>query len=156
MNELGKSLQETLDTVLEEAMSRDLIHDIYRPVKERVDITAVLSGLAGSQGFDSGTKSNLTRFPLIVHPCPMTMFYLDPQLFRYLHRQALSNAFKYGQTGGNVLTELFCDIDKKLLYMSVINLPGDFHDKLVAGGSKMEGDVFKKGTQIHEGFRSEA
>eukprot|EP00804_Cyclotella_cryptica_P000573 CCRYP_009977-RB/>CCRYP_009977-RB protein AED:0.01 eAED:0.01 QI:145/1/1/1/1/1/2/1184/902 len=150
MNELGKSLHETLDTIMVEAMTRDLIHDVYRPHRERVDVASVISGSASSFAYDFSSSRNLNRFPLICKPSPLPTFYFDANLLRYLHRQILSNACKYGKTGGVVLTEIiYCD-QQKLLRVNVINLPGEFHDKLVAMGSAAEDAVFRKGAQIHE------
>jgi len=155
LNELGKSLHETLDSVLSEAMTRDLIHDLYRPYREKTDVASVLSGgVFEGQSFDGG--GNLTRFPLITRPSPLPMFYFDHQLLRYLHRQALSNACKYGKTGGVVLTEIIHNEEQKELQINVINLPGDHYDKILAMGVKAELAVFCKGGQIHETYRSDA
>jgi len=155
LNELGKSLNETLDSVLAEAMTRDLIHDLYRPNREKTDVASVLSGgMFEGQSFDGG--GNLTRFPLITRPSPLPMFYFDHQLLRYLHRQALSNACKYGKTGGVVLTEIIYDEERTSLQINVINLPGEHHNEILAMGDKAEEAVFSKGGQIHETFRSDA
>ena len=155
LNELGKSLQETLDSVFAETMTRDLIHDLYRPHREKIDVASVLSGGEfEGQSFDGG--GNLTRFPLITRPSPLPMFYFDHQLLRYFHRQALSNACKYGKTGGVVLTEIIYDEERMELQINVINLPGDNYDKILAMGDQAEKAVFSKGGQIHENFRSDA
>mmetsp|Transcript_2506 Transcript_2506/g.5314 ORF Transcript_2506/g.5314 Transcript_2506/m.5314 type:complete len:1174 (+) Transcript_2506:62-3583(+) len=158
MNELGKSLNETLDTILIEAMTRDLIHDLYRPLREKMNFSLVLSGFADehSHSFDVSGVGNLTRFPLITRPSPLPMFYFDPNLLRYLHRQALSNACKYGKTGGVVLTEILYDEEREKMQINVINLPGNFHDKLIAMGSEAEKLVFKKSYQVHEAFQCDA
>lgn len=155
LNELGKSLHETLDSVLVEAMTRDLIHDLYRPHREKTDVALVLSGgISEGQSFDGG--GNLTRFPLVTRPSPLPLLYLDHQLLRYLHRQALSNACKYGKTGGVVLTEIIYNEELKELHINVINLPGDYYNKILAMGAQAEEIVFSKGEQIHETFRSDA
>ena len=153
LNELGKSLHDTLDSVLVEAMTRDLIHDLYRPHREKTDVALVLSGGEG-RSFDGG--GNLTRFPLIARPSPLPMFYFDHQLLRYLHRQALSNACKYGKTGGVVLTEILFDEKKMTLQINVINVPGEHYDKVLSMGAKAEDAVFSKGGQIHESFLNDA
>ncbi len=155
LNELGKSLHETLDSVLVEAMTRDLIHDLYRPHREKIDIALVLSGgVFEGQSFDGG--GNLTRFPLVTRPSPLPMFYFDHQLLRYLHRQALSNACKYGKVGGVVLTEIIYNEERMDLEINVINLPGENYDRILAMGTQAEEAVFSKGGQIHETFRSDA
>jgi hypothetical protein len=82
MNELGKSLHETLDTIMVEAMTRDLIHDVYRPHRERVDVASVISGSSSSFAFDFSSARNLNRFPLISKPSPLPTFYFDPNLLR--------------------------------------------------------------------------
>jgi len=151
MNELGKSLNDTLETIMVEAMARDLVHDLYRPNKERIDLASVLSGTVD----DVAAVSNLTRFPMITRPSPLPMFYFDPQLLRYLHRQALSNACKYGKIGGSVLTEITFDDKHNTLEINVINMPGQYHDRLVAMGPKAEERVFFKGYQIHDRFMND-
>lgn len=152
MNELGKSLHVTLDTILIEAMTRDLIHDLYRPQRQKIDIASVLSGFADDHAFDVSGAGSLTRFPLITRPSPLPMFNLDPNLIRYLHRQALSNACKYGKRGGVVLTEILYDKDREKMQINVINLPGAFHDRLIEMGSEAEELVFTKSCQVHEIF----
>jgi len=150
MNELGKSLHETLDTILIEAMTRDLIHDLYRPHREKINVSTVLSGFADDHSFDVSGVGNLTRFPLITRPSPLPTLNLDPHLLRYLHRHSLSNACKYGKTGGVVLTEILYDEKKMVMQINVINLPGDNHDNLIKMGAEAEEMVFAKGCQVHE------
>ncbi|KAL9191341.1 hypothetical protein ACHAXT_001047 [Thalassiosira profunda] len=157
MNELGKSLHETLDTILIEAMTRDLIHDLYRPHKEKVDVASMLSGSANEHSsFDASGLGNHSRFPLITRPSPLPQFYLDPHLLRYMHRQALNNACKYGRTGAPVLTEILYDEVGQEIRINVINLPGEYHDRLVKMGGEAERLVFKKGYQVHETFTGDA
>ena len=155
MNELGKSLHETLDAIMVEAMTRDLIHDLYRPQREWVDISAALRGRCDYVTYDF-QSGNLSRFPLITKPSPLPTFYVDPILLRVLHRQVLSNACKFGKTGGSVLTEIIYLEDKKSLRMKVINMPGHLHDKLVAMGSVAQDVVFAKGKQMHDQIVSDA
>jgi len=159
MNELGKSLHETLDTILIEAMTRDLIHDLYRPHRERINIASVLSGVDDKyshSGFDIGGVRNLTRFPLITRPSPLPILYFDPSLLRYLHREALSNACKYGKTGSSVLTEIIYDEKRQRLQINVINLPGELHNKLIEMGTEAEEMVFSKSSQVHEMIQGDA
>ena len=155
MNELGRSLHETLDTIIIEAMTRDLIHDVYRPHREPIDIATAVSG-TDNHAYIFGSMSNLRRFPLITRPSPLPKFYLDHHLIRYLHKQVLSNACKYGKTGGDVLTEIIFIEEEKRLELNVINLPGDFHGKLIDMGFAAEDAVFRKGAQIHDQVRVEA
>jgi signal transduction histidine kinase len=151
MNELGKSLHETLDTIMIEAMTRDLIHDVYRPHREKCDVATVIGGFSDTVvAYDFSSAGNMSRFPLICKPSPLPCFNFDPNLLRYLHRQILSNACKYGKTGGVVLTEIIYCEQPNSLKIKVINLPGEFHEQLVAMGSEAEDAVFRKGAQIHE------
>jgi hypothetical protein len=46
IKELDSQLHQTLDTVLAEAMARDIIHEVYEPRLERVNIKDVLAGSA--------------------------------------------------------------------------------------------------------------
>jgi len=121
-----------------------------------VNVASVLSGMTDEHSFDASRVGNLTRFPLITRPSPLPMFYFDPSLLRYLHRQALSNACKYGKTRGAVLTEILYDESSEKMQINVINLPGQFHDKLVYMGKEAEESVFSKGTQVHETFQCDA
>lgn len=136
-------------------MTRDLVHDLYRPYKEVVNLAAALSGFDGDGVGGSRLGRNLTRFPLITRPSPLPTFHMDPNLIRYLHRQALSNACKYGKVAGTVLTEIIYQEDDECLTVNVINLPGKFHHQLLALGKKAEKNVFEKGQQMHSTFESE-
>ena len=54
---------------------------------------------------------------------------MDAQLLRYIHRNAFSNACKYGKSGGKVLTIVDYNESKRLLEMRVVNEPGRGHDE---------------------------
>ena len=120
-------MHEVLDTVLAEAMARDVVHESYLPKLERVDIFDAIrtSGLS----FSSATSE---RFPIKSEPSDMVPLSMDPQLLRYIHRNAVSNACKYGKKGGIVATRLRYDSDKKELQMKVTNEPGDGHSKIIS------------------------
>jgi hypothetical protein len=60
--ELDYTLREVLDTVLSEAMARDVIHEVYEPRMERVDIRAVIGSSAYSE--------MVSRFPVVTYPSP--------------------------------------------------------------------------------------
>ena len=45
------------------------------------------------------------RFPLTTHPSPLPVVDIDQRLLCLVHRNALSNACKYGRHGGVVATE---------------------------------------------------
>lgn len=120
IGEMDKMLHEVLDTVLAEAMARDVIHEVYRPRLERLDV----KGLLSSCNYGLGT---LERFPLKpIGDVPYLL--MDPQLLRYIHRNAFSNACKYGKPNGVVLTTVEFDQTSNMFEMKVINEPGRCHD----------------------------
>mmetsp|Transcript_20457 Transcript_20457/g.30136 ORF Transcript_20457/g.30136 Transcript_20457/m.30136 type:complete len:987 (+) Transcript_20457:1-2961(+) len=142
VHELDATLREVLDTILAEAMARDVIHESYEPKVERVDISSLLYGVRGCQ-------AKQDRFPLVMRPDPMPEFLLDPQLIRYVHRNAVSNAVKYGLQGGIVSTEVRFDREKSELQLSVTNMPGVNHGALRQMGKKAELAVFEPGKRLH-------
>jgi CheY-like chemotaxis protein len=133
--ELDKELRSILHTVLSDAMARDLIHGIYEPKLGRVDIEKLLP--------------NSERFRLIASPSPFPLIYSDPQLLSYIHRNAMSNACKYGQFEGVVTTRLHYDESKEMLLMDVENLPGLEHDRLLRLGPQANEAVFEPGKRLH-------
>lgn len=136
--ELDKTLHEVLDTILAEAMARDVIHECYEPKLERVDIYPILCNDIGGKA----TTSKLKRFPLITKPSPLPHFAMDPQLLKYIHRNAVSNACKYGKKGGVVVTEVEWDEGAGMLKMDVINLPGEYHKDILKMGDLASQIVF--------------
>ena len=55
---------------------------------------------------------------------------IDPQLLRHIHRNAVSNAAKYGKKGGVVTTEI--GVKDHWLTLRVINEPGEGHAAMCA------------------------
>ena len=145
VSELDSTLREVLDTVLAQSMARDVMHAAYEPKDERVDISTVLYGVRG----EADHKQNQERFPLSTDPSPLPHFMLDPQLLRFVHRNAISNACKYGKRGGSVVTKFRFDENKNELLMKVINCPGRFHDELVQLGDAAAKAVFEPGRRLH-------
>jgi CheY-like chemotaxis protein len=133
--ELDKELKSILHTVLSDAMARDLIHGAYEPKLGRVDIEELLP--------------NSERFRLIASPSPFPKIYSDPQLLSYIHRNAMSNACKYGQSEGVVTTRLHYDESKEMLLIDVENLPGPDHDRLLRLGPQAGELVFEPGKRLH-------
>lgn len=74
--------------------------------------------------------------------------YTDPRLLRYLHRQAVSNACKFGKPSGPVLTQIIYNEERQNAQINIISLPDEYHDRLVAMGSAVEVSVFKKGYHL--------
>jgi hypothetical protein len=148
--ELDIMLHEVLDTVLAEAMARDVVHEIYRPRLERLDVVSLLSNCSGSKVGKS------ERFPISLNGTDLPYLQLDPQLLRYIHRNAMSNACKYGKQGGVVATELGFDASTKDFVMAVINEPGNGHEMLVKMNSKAANEgVFAQGVSLHADLPSE-
>lgn len=141
--ELDRKLKDILDTVLSEAMARDVIHGAYEPKLERVDIMETL-------GIPNNSSMDNDRFPLLCDPSPLPALHFDPQLLKYIHRNAVSNACKYGQKGGIVTTMVYYDSKNEMLKLDVINLPGEGHAELVQlGEEKANIAVFSPGTRLH-------
>lgn len=145
--ELGKTLNEILDTVLAEAMARDVIHEVYEPKLEKVNLPKVLSTTMNP----STNKERKRRFPIITYPVPLPEFSSDPQLWKYIHRNAISNACKYGKVGGKVTTEVKWDEVTNLLTLNVINEPGENHKDIVAMGDDSNAIIFspRKRLKVH-------
>ncbi|CAJ1964572.1 unnamed protein product [Cylindrotheca closterium] len=137
--ELDKTLRTILDTILSEAMARDVIHGNYEPKMERVELKRLLN--AGEMRSD--------RFKLNTTPSPLPSLYIDPQLLLYIHRNAVSNACKYGQTGGDVTTEIVYDESSEVLRIEVVNLPGPEHERLLRLGDQAATLVFEPGRRLH-------
>jgi signal transduction histidine kinase len=142
--DLDLLLHEVLETVLAEAMARDVIHEVYKPRVERLDVEAVLTSSVSTK---SG-KSD--RFPIRVKG-HLPFLQVDSQLLRYIHRNAISNATKYGKSGGRVDTILSFDEKNSILRMDVINDPGLNHDKILKlSWEKYNQVVFSQGETLHD------
>lgn len=139
--ELDATVNEILETILDDAMSRDVVHDRYEPYMHRVDVAKVLTPTK------IPTAASRNRFPLILEPNPFPQVILDPRLLRFIHRNAVSNAARYGKPGGGITTKVTFQ-DNQLL-MQVINLPGDQHTELVKLSKEAAARVFLPGTQLH-------
>ena len=136
--ELDKTLHEILDTILAEAMARDVVHEVYEPKLERVDVPSLL---ADSMNLNFSKKST-RRFPITTYPSPLPNYALDPQLLKYIHRNAISNASKYGKKGGIVTTNVKYEAAKGMLKMEVVNLPGEQHLEILKLGKLAQELVF--------------
>jgi hypothetical protein len=147
IRELDSQLHETLDTVLAEAMARDIIHEVYEPRLEQVNIKDLLTGSA----IDIGHS---VVFPLELIPADFPNLLLDPQQVRYIHRNAVSNACKYGKPGGVVKTTVLYNSFKKELVMRVTNEPGHGHGEIMALGEDAHLTVFAQGELLHDHLQS--
>ena len=142
--ELKKTLGEVLETIMAEAMARDVVDEIYQPKNEIVDLTDALCSMKGLVL----ASSKAPRFPVITKPSPLPTFSIDPQLLKFIHRNAISNACKYGQKGGVVTTEVHYDAFTRKLRMDVINLPGPHHAEIVESGLEACVNVFRAGHRL--------
>lgn len=142
--ELDRTLHDILDTILAEAMARDVIWEGYEPKLERVKVSEVLS--TANTGMPS-----MKRFPLKTIPESLPDFCLDPQLLKYIHRNAISNACKYGEKSGIVTTNIFWNKDEGEFRMEVVNLPGERHSEILQLGTLASEVVFspRKRLAVH-------
>ncbi|KAL7493844.1 hypothetical protein ACHAWT_002670 [Skeletonema menzelii] len=143
VTELDRTLHEVLDIVLAETMARDVIHEMYVPRMERIDVNHVLSQMRGFQAKND-------QFTVVCRPSPLPIFLSDQGLFKCIHGNAIRNAIKYGKNGGNVTVEATYDSETGYFKMDVINLPGPGHEKLIALGSRASELVFSHGTRLHK------
>ncbi|KAJ1448541.1 hypothetical protein M885DRAFT_623342 [Pelagophyceae sp. CCMP2097] len=165
--ELKTTLMETLNSVLSETMARELVYDAYSPVPVLVDVVALLKGHATGVG---GSQSS--RFKIEMWPAEIPFLVLDPQLLHCIHRNAVSNASKYGDPLGEVLTRLClvrpdgtnvnaAELDSSsavgreyTLTLEVFNEPGPDHERLLdASGVALHDKVFAQGQRLHPDLR---
>ncbi|CAB9496841.1 expressed unknown protein [Seminavis robusta] len=149
VKEMNSTLHETLETVLTEAMARDCIHGVYQPQLEPVGVVKMLRGLVNQR------EGSAERFPITTAGTFPRFLMLDPRLFKCVHRNALSNAAKYGAKKKPITTQVSYDHESKVFRMSVRNFPGDHHPKLKALGSDGAMKVFQKGKRLHSALGSE-
>lgn len=143
VTELDRTLHEVLNIVLAETMARDVIHEMYIPRLERIDMNRILTQ---TRGF----RANNCLFSLVCRPSPLPILLSDQGLFKCIHSNAIRNAIKYGKPGGSISTEATYDSDKGEFEMKVINLPGPGHEELVAMGERACNLVFSHGTRLHK------
>ena len=143
LKELDLNLHEVLDTVLAEAMAREVVIEVYQPRCERTDVLGLLAS----------DRPPRDRFPVRAKQLDFPYLQLDPQLLRYIHRNAVSNACKYGEQGGLVITLVSFDADSKEFVMEVINSPGQGHAMLRSLGPQGCMAVFAQGEMLHKSLQ---
>jgi signal transduction histidine kinase len=167
VGELQTTLTETLNSVLSETMARELVYDSYDPVPELVDVVALLKGHATGIG---GAKGS--RFKIETWPAEIPFLVLDPQLLHCIYRNAISNASKYGDPFGEVVTRLrllrpdgtnascaelhgAAAVGSAFtLTLEVFNEPGPDHSRLLdASGDALHDRVFAQGQRLHPDLR---
>ena len=99
---------------------------------------------------DSLRRRASRRFPMDIVPAgPLfPVLEMDRQLLRYIYRNAISNACKYGKKEGVVSTRVMFDRHLQLVTMQVVNLPGIGHDKLCQLSASEAAKVFEQDTQL--------
>ena len=99
---------------------------------------------------DSLRRRASRRFPMEIVPSgPLfPVLEMDRQLLRYIYRNAVSNACKYGKKDGVVSTRVTYDGNLQLLTMQVINFPGVGHDRLCLLSASEAAKVFEQDTQL--------
>lgn len=134
VEEIDRTLHQVLDTVLLQAMVRDIIHEVYAPRMERVDVCSLLRS---TQCLEAGDL-----YPIISNPDPFPLIIFDPQILKCIYQNAMSNAVKYGRKWGKVTTEIEYDKPKGKFQMKIINVPGKNYGELLALGQKAQDKVF--------------
>ena len=124
-------------------MARDVIHELYVPKMERVDVNYIMSHM---RGFKACSK----QFSFSCSPSPLPILQSDLGLFKCIHGNAIRNALKYGKKGGRIITEAAYSADTGEFEMKIINMPGPGHHELVAMGSRARELVFAHGTRLHK------
>jgi hypothetical protein len=144
LGELDNTLRDILDTIMDHAMSKELIYEEYEARTERIHVPEVLSAIRRH------TSTHDSRFSVVMEPTDFPTLGLDPRLLRYIYQNAVSNACRYGRTDGGVETFLSYDTDNKEFRMEVVNAPGRGHEKLAAlDQEEVRALVFSPGTSLH-------
>ncbi|CAB9523049.1 expressed unknown protein [Seminavis robusta] len=137
--DLDGTLHGVLETVLAEVMAREVVHGVYKPRLEELDVPSTLV---------SGLGMNKDRIPIIIEGGSMPKLLMDAQLVGHIHRNAVSNALKYGAQGGLVKTFVGFDVSKKEFRMEVTNEPGEGHATLLGMGAAASEFVFAQGVRL--------
>ncbi|EOD13027.1 hypothetical protein EMIHUDRAFT_247181, partial [Emiliania huxleyi CCMP1516] len=111
------------------ALARDVLHGNYLPRTAPCKIEQAPGPLALGLAWQINE-----RFPLTTHPSPLPVVDIDQRLLCLVHRNALSNACKYGRHGGVVATEASSHALVVLagdqLTIRVVNEPGEQHESV--------------------------
>ena len=143
--ELDSTLRTVLDTIMDHAMSREVIYEEYEVRKERIIVPDVLWNIRRSAISSIGS-----RFTLQTYPKEFPILGMDPRLLRFIYQNALSNACRYGARGGMVETVIHYKESSKEFRLEVFNLPGSDHQELLQlTHAEVQQRVFSPGTQLH-------
>lgn len=139
LDDLQSGLSQTLEVVLSQAMAREVVHGVYVARTVPIKIDEVLRLRRSDK-----TRDGKEAFPCRLSPSVLPIVDLDPRLLTYIHRNAVSNACKYGKPGGPVMTEV--NLENHVLTLRVINEPGDGHERLCMLRTDR---IFEKGARFH-------
>lgn len=136
--EVSKDLHSTLQTVLSEAMAKDIVNNQYTPKKEKVDLMCTINRLKND------------RYKWIFHPTHIPCIISDEELLFYILRNALSNANKYGKEWSEIFVSI--TLAQQKLKIRVENTPGRAHEDLL----KLPNPniIFDKGVTLHRELES--
>lgn len=140
-------MRDILDSITDHAMSLDVVNEVYDVRKERVVVPELLSNIRRQ-----ANSVGRSRFTLKSFPMQFPVLGLDPRLLRHIYQNALSNACRYGRSGGDIVTNVAYDEEKKEFRLDVVNEPGSRHETLLKlSKEEVERRVFSKGSRLHEG-----
>ena len=148
MRKLEEKLREVLDTLVTEAISREVVKEIYQPQSEATDIRSLLS-----KNNHMASSAVDDRFPIFESRSPFPKILIDPDLVCIFHCHAVSNAVKYGKQGGVVQTCLAYETKNKQLLISVTNQPGKNHAVLAEMNEDETAKIFSSGTRLNVNSR---
>jgi hypothetical protein len=133
-SDLSYDLDQTLQTVLSNAMTREIIHNTYAPKLEPYDILTAKQRIKGD------------NYVWNIYPRHIPEIMMDESLFFYIIRNGISNANKYGKLNGIVTITI--SIKNTNLEVKIENLRGDNHDELIS----MENPnvIFERGVRLHD------
>jgi alkyl hydroperoxide reductase subunit AhpC len=134
LNILYTDVEHTLQTILSDAMAKDIINGEYKAKKEKCDIMSIIKNI------------KCDRYKWVIVPRHIPSIISDKQLIFYIIRNALSNANKYGQQWGDITVKI--SIINNMLEIRVINYPGEQHEKLLM--LENPNIIFNKGIRLHK------
>jgi len=142
MDELSRLLKGALNCLTSKSMARDVINGTYALKLETSNIAEIVRSVG--QGIMQPERLSI-EFP--EGPVPDVL--VDNNLLRHMLLNALSNACKYGKTGGTIATQIHYDESSNELRIDVVNEPGRNHQHLKAMGSQARRAVFAPGSILH-------
>jgi len=133
-SEISYDLDGTLQTVLSEAMAKDIMNKQYIARTEKINLGDIINRM----------KSD--RYKWFLNPKEIPNILSDGQLLFYILRNALSNANKYGKQWADI--KITISIINTKLIINIENEPGSYHDKLV--NLDNHNIIFEKGVKLHK------